>query len=198
MVEPKDRNGEVTIVKPGVPVKQVEPIDSAHPGREIVQPTEAELKTELKKAYESGDFKAIATVARKIDTAVKVKEAAELAAARDIADKVSAKVASIITKALQPMLDAKELDAFDGVWYSNDFGEKAATVRLLKSAPKATRQGGGGGGKKFDVSTDDMLLRHGTKDYKDGINFSQAYEHSTDKNWRYAIRQKLLKLDGII
>ena len=69
----------------------------------------------------------------------------------------------------------------------------------MKSQPRAARSGSsGGGGKKFDISTDDMLSRHGQNEYKDGLTFQQAYESSTDKNWRYAIRQKLLKLEGII
>lgn len=162
------------------------------------EPTEAELMQELETALKSKDFKAVAAASRKLDSAVKAKEKAELEVKRAALDAMIDKVKTAITKAVKPLVDSKELDAADGVWYSYDFGEQAPTVRLMKTQPRAARAGGGGGGKKFDVSTDDMLGRHGQEEYKDGLTFQQAYESSTDKNWRYAIRQKLLKLEGVI
>jgi len=163
-----------------------------------VPATEAELMAELEAALKSKDFKAVAAASRKLDTSVKAKEKAELEVKRAALDSMIDKVKSAIQKAVKPLVDSGELDVADGIWYSYDFGEAAPTVRLMKSAPKATRSGGGGGGKKFDISTDDMLTRHGAEEYKDGLSFQQAYESSTDKNWRYAIRQKLLKIEGVI
>ena len=163
-----------------------------------VAPTEEELTAELEKALASKDFKQVAAVSRKIDQTIKAKEKAELEAKRAVLDQMAEKVKSTITGAVKKLVDSGELDAADGIWYSYDFGEQAPVVRLMKSAPRAARAGGGGGGKKFDISTDDMLSKHGTEEYKDGLTFQQAYESSTDKNWRYAIRQKLLKLEGII
>jgi len=160
--------------------------------------TEGELMAQLETALKSKDFKAVAAASRKLDTAVKAKEKAELDAKRAVLDQMGEKVKTAISKAVKTIVDSGELDAADGIWYSYDFGEQAPVVRLMKSAPRAVRAGGGGGGKKFDISTDDMLGRHGQEDYKDGLTFQQAYESSTDKNWRYAIRQKLLKLEGVI
>lgn len=168
------------------------------PTPEAPEPTEAELMAELEKALASKDFKAVAAASRKLDSAVKAKEKAELEVKRAALDAMIEKVKGAISKAVKGIVDSGELDAADGIWYSYDFGEQAPTVRLMKSQPRAARAGGGGGGKKFDISTDDMLSRHGQEQYKDGLNFQQAYESSTDKNWRYAIRQKLLKLEGII
>jgi len=162
------------------------------------EPTEAELMAELEAALKSKDFKAVAAASRKLDQSVKAKEKAELEAKRAALDAMIDEVKTAIQKAVKPMVESGKLDAADGIWYSYDFGETAPTVRLMKSAPRAVRSGGGGGGKKFDISTDDMLTRHGQEEYKDGLNFQQAYESSTDKNWRYAIRQKLLKLEGLI
>ena len=159
--------------------------------------TEADLMAELEKALASKDFKAVAAASRKLDQSVKAKEKVELEVKRAALDAMINKVKSAILKALKPIVDSGDLDVADGVWLSYDFGEKAPVVRLMKSAPRAARSGGGGG-KKFDISTDDMLARHGQEDYKDGLNLQQAYESSTDKNWRYAIRQKLLKLEGVI
>lgn len=166
----------------------------------VVEPTEDELMAELDKALQSKDFKAVAAVSRKIDSIQKAKEKAELEVKRAALDAMIDKVKSAITKAVKPLVDSGDLDVADGIWYSYDFGEQAPVVRLMKSAPRAARQGGGGGGKKFDVSTTDMLARHGEEVYgKDtGLTFQQAWESSTDKNWRYAIRQKLLKLEGVI
>lgn len=159
---------------------------------------EADLMAELEEALASKDFKAVAAASRKLDQSVKAKEKAELDAKRAALDAMVDKVKGAIAKAIKPMVDSGDLDAADGIWYSYDFGEQAPTVRLTKTAPKAARAGGGGGGKKFDIGTDDMLARHGQEEYKDGLTFQQAYESSTDKNLRYAIRQKLLKLEGLI
>ena len=162
------------------------------------EPTEAELMAELQSALSKGDFKAVASVSRKIDGVQKAKEKAELEAKKAILDKITDKVKAVILKAVKPLVDAKELDEADGIWFNYDFGEQAPTVRLMRTAPRAARAGGGGGGKKFDVSTTDLVTKHATEEFKDGITFAQAYELNTDKNWRYAIRQKLLKLEGIV
>ena len=163
----------------------------------VAEPTEAELMAELEKALASKDFKAVAAASRKLDSAVKAKEKAELAEKRAALDEMGEKVKAAISKAVKPLVESGQLDAADGIWYSYDFGEQAPVVRLMKSQPRAARSGGGGG-KKFDISTDDMLSRHGQEEYKEGLTYQQAYESSTDKNWRYAIRQKLLKLEGVI
>jgi hypothetical protein len=169
------------------------------PEQVLVTPelTEDQLTTELEAALATKDFKVVAAVSRKLDQYQKAKEKAELDAKRAELDAMIDKVKGAITKAVKPLVDSGELDAADGIWYSYDFGEQAPVVRLLKTAPRAARAGGGGG-KKFDISTDDMLSRHGQEQYKDGLTFQQAYESSTDKNWRYAIRSKLLKLEGVI
>jgi len=161
------------------------------------EPTEEELMALLEKALASKDFKAVAAASRKIDSIVKGREKAELEVKRAALEKMGEKVKAVIAKAVKGVVDSGELDEADGIWYSYDFGEAAPTVRLMKTQPRAARAGGGTG-KKFDISTDDMLSRHGGELFKDGLTFQQAYESSTDKNWRYAIRQKLLKLEGII
>ncbi len=165
----------------------------------VKEPTEAELMAELEAAMKTKDFKQVAAVSRKLDTAVKAQEKAVLENKRLLLDSIGEDVKAAISKAVKPLVDSGKLDVADGIWYSYDFGEQAPVVRLMKTAPRAARAGtGGGGGKKFDIGTDELLVKHGTKEYKDGLTFQQAYESSTDKNWRYAIRQKLLKLEGII
>jgi len=164
------------------------------------EPTEVELMAELEAALKSKNFKAVAAASRKLDTAVKLKEKVELDEKRKALDAMIDSVKAAISGAVKPLVDSGKLDAADGIWYSYDFGEQAPVVRLMKSQPKARTSGSGGGGtgKKFDISTDDMLSRHGQEEFKDGITLQQAYESSTDKNWRFAIRKSLLKKEGLI
>lgn len=171
--------------------------DTTAVAEEVKQPTEKELKAELQKALNSGDFKEVSKVSRKIDQLVRSSEKAEQEAKMESLKKVEDRVKAAITKAVQPIIDSKALDAADGIWFAHDFGEQAPTLRLTKTAPR--KSGGGGGGKKFDISTNDMLAKFGDKQYKEtGLTIKQAYEGSQDKNYRFAIRQTLLKLEGVI
>ena len=158
--------------------------------------TEADLMAKLDIAMKSGDFKAVARVANEVAKLQKTQEQAEQDAKLAVLATITEKTKTTIAKALKPLVDGGELDQADGIWYSNDFGEKLVACRLVKSAPK--KAGGGGGGKRFDVSSDDLLAKYGDQEWKDGISFKQAHESNTDGNFRYAIRQKLLKLGGYI
>jgi len=162
------------------------------------EPTVQELMAQLQSALDKGDYKLVASVSRQIDQRERAKEKAELEAKRAELEARSESVKQKLLAVVQPMIDSGILDKADGIWFSYDFGDKAATVRLMKTAARAPRTGGGGTGKKFDISTEDMLAKHGGEVYKDGQTFRAAYDQNTDKNWRYAIRQKLLKLEGII
>ncbi len=159
--------------------------------------TEAELMAEMTKALQSKDFKLVSKVSAELVKFQKEKEAIELAAKQKVLEGKTEKVKTAITNALKKMVDSGELDDADGIWYTNDFGEKLVAVRLLKTQAKA-RTGGGGGGKKFAVSTDELLEKFGAEDYKDGMSFKTAYDSNTDKNFRYGIREALLKKGGYI
>jgi len=160
------------------------------------QPTQEQLMADMQAAMQANDWKLVSQVSRKIDQMQRAAEKAELDAKRKALEGMADVVKEAITKAITPLIDAGKLDACDGIWFAYDFGEQAATVRLTKTATR-TRTGGGTG-KKFDISTEDMLAKHGEEIYKDGLTFRQAYDSNIDKNWRYGIRQKLLKLEGII
>jgi len=160
--------------------------------------TEAELMAEMDKALKSKDFKLVSKVSAELVKFQKEKEAAELAAKQKVLEGKTEKVKSAIQNALKKMVEAGELDDADGIWYVNDFGEKLVTVRLLKTQARATRTGGGGGGKKFTVTTDELMEKLGNEPFKDGKSFKEAYDSNTDKNWRYGIREALLKKGGYI
>jgi len=160
--------------------------------------TEPELMAEMDAAVKSGDYKAVAKVAQALVKFQKEKEDAERQVIEKARTERTERVKAAIGKVLQPMVDKGELDEDDGIWYQWDFGEKLVACRLTKSAPRKSSGGGGGGGKKFSVSTNDLLAQFGDEEYKDGMTFRQAHDSNTDKNWRYAIREALLKKGGYI
>lgn len=165
----------------------------------VAVPTEDELKAKLDTALKSGDFKAIGKVAGEIAKLVKTHETAELEVKTAKGKGVNEKVKSAIMKAINPIINAGELDDFDGIWFSLDFGDKSESCRITKGITRKASGGtGGGGGKKFDVTTSALLEQFGNEEYKDGITFNAAHESSTDGNYRYNIRQKLLKKGGYI
>ena len=160
---------------------------------------EATLMAEMNSAVTSGDYKAVAKVAQELVKFQKSKEQAELEAKQAILAEKTGKVKDILDKAVSKLIDSGELDQADGIWYTQDFGEKSTSCRLAKTATKAKGTGGGGGaGKKFAISTTDLLEKYGTQEYKDGTTYQSAWDANTDKNWRYAIRESLLKKDGLI
>ena len=166
------------------------------PAVEAKPKTEAELMAELDAHMKKGDIKAVIATAKELSKIQKEREQTELEAKQKVLADVTEKVKLAISKALKPLVDAKELDLADGIWYTNDFGEKLTTCRLMKSAPKKSGGTGGGTGKKFAISTNDLLAKYGDQEFKDGQTFAQAFESNTDGNFRYGIRQKLLKLDN--
>jgi len=160
--------------------------------------TEQELMAEMNSAVASGDYKAVAKVAQELVKAQKTKEAAELAAKAAVLDAKVNTVKDTIMKSLSKMVEAGDLDMADGVFFNWDFGDKEPSCRLTKAAVRKAGSGGGGAGKKFSISTPAMLETYGADDYKDGMTYQQAWNSNADKNWRYAIRESLLKKGGYI
>jgi len=168
---------------------------------EVIPVTEASLMVDMDAAVKSGDYKAVAKIAKELVQFQKAKETAEADAKSAASLAIAVKVKGVIDTALQDMIDNGELDNEDGIWYTNDFGEKLSTCRTTKTASKAAKSGGNGGGgkgKKFDIGTEELLEKFGGQEFKDGKTFAEAYKSNTDKNWRYGIREKLLKLNGDI
>ena len=83
--------------------------------KDAPEPTEAELMAELEAAMKTKDFKVVAAVSRKLDTAVKSKEKAELDVKRAQAGAVEDEVKAAYIKAFKPLIDSGKLDAYDGI-----------------------------------------------------------------------------------
>ena len=164
-----------------------------------VEAQKKDLLAKMQEAMNSGDFKAVSKISSEIAKLAKSQEDAERKAKEEALKSVTAKVKAAIDKVVQKLKDDKVLDEADGVWYSDDFGEKMTTCRLTKAAPRAKGTGGGGGGKKFSVSTKELLEQYGSTiiDEESGQTCQQLWDSSTDGNTRYRVRVKLLKVAGI-
>ena len=144
--------------------------------------TKDQLLAELKTALDSGDFKAVAKVSREIDKLTVGEEKAEKEAKLAVVTDLTAKVKKVLDKALGTIDFPPEAD---GVWYSNDFGEALTSCRLVKGAVRKASGGGGGGGKKFSISTNELLQRHGSDEMgESGKTFQEAYDEDTAGNSR--------------
>jgi len=163
---------------------------------EVKAKSKKQLLSEMKQAMDSGDFKAVSKVSSEIAKIVATEEKAEkdakLAAIEGLTKDVKSRFDGLVADLNREGL----LDGCDGVWYSNDFGEKLTTCRLLKGATR--KAGGGGGGKKFNITTNELLAKHGSEMMGDsGVTFQEAYDANTDGNSRYKVRMKLLKAEGL-
>jgi hypothetical protein len=162
--------------------------------------TEADLKADMAAAVKSGDWKAIAKIAREIDQLQTAKDKAERDAKLAVLTSTGEKVKAAIMKALKPFVDSNELEIAEGVFFSWDFGDaNLQTIRLMKNQPKAkTASAGSGAGKKFDITTKELLEKYGSQvmNVETGETYQAAYDATTDGNKRFGIRNKLLKLNG--
>ncbi len=175
------------------------------PEAEVVNPetepeptpvTEASLLEALAQAQATGNFVAIAEVAAQISGFRKQQEVAELDAKTKALDKIGAGVKAVIDKALKTLIEKGDLNLADGIWYAFDFGETESNLRLLRGTAKKATTTASGTGKKYSVTSKDLLERFGNQMYDDTMTFEQAWKSNTDGNFRYAVRMKLLELDG--
>lgn len=157
--------------------------------------TEEQLMVEMDEAVKSGDYKLVAKVAQELVKFQRIQEQAELIARQEFLASKTEAVKAAIDKALAKMINDGDLDQVDGVWYNHDFGEKSTSCRLVKTAVRAKSSSSG---KKFSISTSEMLEKFGNDEYKDGMSFQAAWDSNTDKNWRYGIRESLLKKAGLV
>lgn len=166
---------------------------------EVIQ-SKDELLAEMKTATDSGDWKAVSKISAKIAKLVAGEEKAEKEAKQEALKGTTEDVKKVLDKAVAKFIEALDpatLEAMDGVWYSQDFGEALTTCRIVKGA---VRKGGtgGGGGKKFNITTKELLDKHGTELMGDsGMTFQEAYDADTGGNARYKVRMKLIKAEGI-
>lgn len=166
---------------------------------EVKVKTKKQLLAEMKTATDAGDWKAVGKISSEIARTVATDEKAEKDAKLAVVNELTVEVKGIFDTIVARLNAEHKLDACDGVWYSSDFGEKLTTCRLLKGAARKSG-GGSGGGKKFNITTHELLTKHGSETVKMGdkeMTFNEAYAADTGGNSRYKVRMKLLKVEGL-
>lgn len=159
------------------------------------------LVEQLKAAIDAGDFKAVGKLAKDIAQS----QAAEEKAAREKRQKGLLELTGKVMKDMQKVVasHAEELSKAkaDGVWFFDDNVSHESDCRLIKRKVRAGGTGGGGG-QRYAVSTTDLLAAHGDaivggEGPMSGMTFNDAWASTTEKNARYQLRVKMIKLAGI-
>jgi len=160
--------------------------------------TPAEMLATLSEAVINQDYATVIKLAGIINKAQKSAEEAQHNAKLEALKDVNVRIQAAIENAIAPLISEVEALGGDGIWFLNDWGEGLTDTRCLKvvAKPARTRTTGVGSGKKFDISTTELLIAHGSTDYKDGLTFQQFFDGHTDGNDRYLLRTKLLKIAG--
>jgi len=161
------------------------------------QLSQQELEAQLREAMQKGDMATVVKIASQLNKASKTKDAAELEAKKaqitDLAEKVKAGFVGLIDRFGADIVAlVGEKKAIINLSWS--YEEQLPTVKIVKGSSTVRKTGGGGNPQKFDMKTEDMLATFGSQEYKDGVSFNDAWAATTDKNVRYAIRKKLIKL----
>lgn len=172
--------------------------------------TREQLLADLKKAYESGDMKALRTVSKQIDEFdTAAEKAGEVAKQEALKERWEAVYGELIGTGEEPgvirdMVEKGELDTAEGIWIRWDFGETDEkginpSLKFFK-AQKLAGTGGtkAGKGRKFP-STLELLKDHGDKvEEKSGKTWRELYDEAKgDGNKVYQVRMKLGKALGV-
>ena len=214
--------------------KQAEVVVEVEADVKVEAPTIEQLQAQITDAATNKDYKLVSKLAQQLVKTEADVKAKELKAKQDALAAITGEVGKLFNSLVgmltsgqavdfetatnfQEKIEAikgTELDAADGVWYSNDFGVEsghAVNIKLMKGSTKAAsgerKSSGGGVGKKFDVTTEEMIAEVGEDAvFGDGTNGSikagsayaglttkEAWDKSSDKNWRYTMRTYLLK-----
>lgn len=190
--------------------------------------TEAQVEQLMEEAYKAKDFKKLATLSLQLAKFEKAKEQAALEAKHKALQEITTRARGMVEFLIDLMtagnppdkdavkqfanslmrLTGKDIDQADGLWVNWDFGAKREVginpvVRLIKiaSAKKSTGGGGGGQGKKYPSTKPGSELWEAHKDatYKEtGMTVAAAWDSNSDKNFRYAIHEFILKQAGLI
>ena len=181
------------------------------------EPTE-EQKKQLAEALAKGDFKTVTTISKAIASEqAKVEKSKREAGKGEEEQKKQLLIATTLAmkdRIVELIKRSKDTDNADYLlnmdkadcvvfkWNFTD-ADNLVECKLFKSAaarPAGTKSTGGGAGKKYSVKTEELLAKYGEYIFKEetGQTFKEAWESNSDGNWRYGIRVKLLKLEGMI
>ena len=153
------------------------------------------LVNQMQAAITAGDYRAVAKLAKDIAGLQAADEKAAGDKRQNELKDLTNTVLNALEKVVDKMGDALTAAKVDGVWYTHDNVEGLVECRLIKR--KARVASPGGGGQRYGVSTTDLLAQFGGSDTGNGITYQQLWDSNTDKNSRYQLRVKMIKLAGI-
>jgi len=209
----KDKNHKP--VEP-TPVPETPPVATTPVPVKEYEPTE-EQKKQLAEALAKGDFKTVTTISKAIASEqAKVEKSKREAGKGEEEQKKQLLIATTLAmkdRIVELIKRSKDTDNADYLlnmdkadcvvfkWNFTD-ADNLVECKLFKSAarPAGTKSTGGGAGKKYFVRTEELLAKYGEYIFKEetGQTFKEAWDSNSDGNWRYGIRVKLLKLEGVI
>lgn len=152
------------------------------------------LVEQMQAAITASDYKAVAKLAKDIASMQAADEKATDERRQNRLKDLTSKVLSAIEKVVEKMSAELAEAKVDGVWFVHDNIDSEVDCRLIK---RKARVATAGGGKRYAISTTDLLASYGQTDSGNGITFQQLWDASTDKNSRYQLRVKMIKLAGI-
>ena len=161
------------------------------------------LVGQLKSAIDSGDFKAVGQLAKQIAGKQAADEKTATEKRQTVLVELTAKVMKAIAKTIAPFADEMAEKGADGVWYTLDNVAKETDCRLIKRKVRTgSTGGGGGGGQRYAISTTDLLAKYGNElvggeGAMAGMTYNDAWASTTEKNPRYQLRVKLIKLANV-
>jgi hypothetical protein len=172
-----------------------------------VKLTLEQLQEQLKSAMASGNMPEVIRLSQVVTKATKGASSVELEAKKgqitDLGEKIKlAFQSSIIDKFGMDIValvgEKKAIIKLD--W---DYEGQTPTCKIVKGIAGTRKAGAKGGGnpQKFAMSSDDLIAKHGDAPFKKdeagntSQTMKQAWDATTDKNARYAIRQAMIKLE---
>jgi len=181
------------------------------------KPTD-EQRAQLAEALAKGDFKTVTAISKAIagEQAKVEKSKREAGKGEEEAKKqlliattlaMKDRIVGLITAAKDKdsgdyLTDMDKADCVVFKWNFTD-ADNLIECKLFKGSTRPAGTGkstGGGAGKKYSVKTEELLAKFGGNIFKEetGQTFKEAWDSNSDGNWRYGIRVKLLKLEGVI
>jgi hypothetical protein len=157
--------------------------------------TPEQLMAQMQEAFAKGDMAAILKIASEAKKGQKAKEDAELegkkAQITDLTEQVKVAIQGIVDRfgpSITTLVGEKKAK-ISAEWSAESPDLK---VTILKGGTGGGTRKSGGVPQKVNIKTEDLLEKYGADEYKDGVTFKEAWEASTDKNKRFAIRKKLI------
>ena len=162
------------------------------------------LQAQLQAAAGKGDWKQVIEIGSQLKRAQSEADKARAEANKGKVIELSIKVKGELIKVAKRFEEA--IVALVGedkarVKFEYDFSnELDSTIAITKSTGGSKRVAGSGSPQRYEKSTNDLLSAFGGQQFlkngqPSGQTLKEAYDSNTDGNWRFKVRQQLIKLD---